>query len=164
MNAKDVIANALDLNYSVMANYLSDMTDADLLVRPAPDANHIAWQLGHLIAAEAQVFLKEIPGAKPPELPAGFAQQHSKETAKSDSPTGFLKKEEYLALCKKVREATKAALAGLSEADLDKPTGGPMAKHAPTVGKLLVLTASHVMMHAGQFTVVRRRLGKPVLF
>ena len=164
MNAKDVIANALDLNYSVMTNYLSDLTDADLLIRPAPGANHIAWQLGHLISSEMNVFLKEIPGAKVPELPAGFAQQHSKETAKSESTAGFLKKEEYLGLFKKVREATKAALAGLSEADLDKPITGPMAKYSPTVGKLLVLTASHVMMHAGQFTVVRRRLGKPVLF
>jgi hypothetical protein len=163
MNAKDVIANALDLNYSVMSNYLSDLTDADLYVRPAPGANHIAWQLGHLISAEA-MFLKEIPGAKIPELPAGFAEQHNKEKAKSESLSGFLKKDEYLALFKKVREATKAALAGLSEADLDKPISGPMAKHAPTVGKLLVLTSSHVMMHAGQFTVVRRRLNKPVIF
>ena len=49
-------------------------------------------------------------------------------------------------------------------ADLDKPTPGEMAKYAPTVGALFLLTSNHVMMHAGQFTVVRRKLGKPVLF
>ena len=39
-----------------------------------------------------------------------------------------------------------------------------MAQMAPTLGALLLLNANHVMMHAGQFTVVRRKLGKPVLF
>ena len=39
-----------------------------------------------------------------------------------------------------------------------------MAKFAPTVGAMLLLNANHTMMHAGQFTVVRRKLGKPVLF
>ena len=37
---------------NVSEQYLSDLTDADLLVRPVPGANHIAWQLGHLIQAE----------------------------------------------------------------------------------------------------------------
>ena len=32
---------------------LGDFSDADMLARPAPSANHAAWQLGHLIAAEA---------------------------------------------------------------------------------------------------------------
>jgi hypothetical protein len=39
-----------------------------------------------------------------------------------------------------------------------------MAKFAPTVMALFLLTANHQMMHAGQFSVVRRKLGKPVLF
>jgi hypothetical protein len=39
-----------------------------------------------------------------------------------------------------------------------------MAKFAPTVGAMLLLNANHVLMHAGQFSVVRRKLGKPVLF
>jgi uncharacterized damage-inducible protein DinB len=164
MNAKDVLKYTLDLNYNVMTGYLSDLSDADLLVRPVPEANHIAWQLGHLIVAEATAFLKQIPGAEIPELPAGFAEQHSKEMARNDSAAGFRTKEEYLGLFRKVREATKAALARLSETDLDKPTSGPMAKFAPTVGAMLALTANHVMMHAGQFTVVRRKLGKPVVF
>ena len=34
----------------------------------------------------------------------------------------------------------------------------------PTLGALIILIANHTMMHAGQFTVVRRKLGKPVIF
>jgi len=159
MNTKDAIKYALESSQNMVNMYLGDLSDADLLVRPAPGANHIAWQLGHLIAAEAGYFLPKIPGAATVQLPAGFAQQHGKETAGSDS--GFLKKDEYLALFKTCRAATQATVDKLSESDLDKPSGWQMA---PTIGKLLLTVANHDMMHAGQFTVVRRKLGKPVLF
>ena len=159
MIAKDAIKYLLEANQNMIAMYLSDLSDADLLVRPAPGANHIAWQLGHLIASEAGFFMSKVPGAKPAELPAGFAQQHGKETIGSDS--GFLRKDEYLTLFKKVRAATLATVDQLSEADLDKNTGWQMAD---TIGKLLITIGNHDMMHAGQFTVVRRKLGKPVLF
>ena len=49
-------------------------------------------------------------------------------------------------------------------AGLDRPTTGRMAKFAPTVGAMLLLVSNHTLMHGGQFTVVRRKLGKPVLF
>jgi hypothetical protein len=39
-----------------------------------------------------------------------------------------------------------------------------MAPFAPTLGALFVLVANHALMHGGQFSVVRRKLGKPVLF
>lgn len=163
MNAKDVLKSALNQNHYVLTTYLSDLSDTDLLVRVVPSANHIAWQLGHLITAETVYFLKQIPGAKVPELPAGFAELYTKETSKSESTKGLSTKAEYLSLLGKVREATLAALDSLPEADLDKPVTGDIARIAPTVGALILLTANHEMMHAGQFVAVRRKLGKPVL-
>jgi hypothetical protein len=162
MNAKDAIRTALQMNRSILTTYLSDLSDADLLVRPAPAANHIAWQLGHLISAEAN-FLQQIPGATPPELPADFAKQHDKETAGLDTSAGFRKKQEYLDLFEKVRASTLAALERIPEADLDRPTTGRMAQFFPTVGSFFLLLANHELMHAGQFAVVRRKLGKPIL-
>ncbi len=79
-------------------------------------------------------------------------------------PAQFLKKDEYLATFNKVRQATITAIDKLSDADLDRPTKGDMSKWAPTVGVLLLLNANHTMMHVGQFTPLRRKLGKPVLF
>jgi hypothetical protein len=145
--------------------YLADLSDADLLVRPAPKANHIAWQLGHLIKAERDHLTPQmIPGLAYPALPPGFDEQHGKQAASQDPPRGFRTKDEYLNLFGQVREKTLAALEGLSDADLDKPTVGPMAPYAPTLGALIQLQANHTLMHAGQFTVVRRLLNKPVLF
>jgi uncharacterized damage-inducible protein DinB len=164
VNAKDAIKHALNANHWVLTSYLADLSDADLLVRPVPGANHIAWQLGHLIAAEGVMFMQQIPGAKPVELPAGFADQHGKDTSSSDSPTGWKSKAEYLELFGKVRKALIEALDQLPDADLEKATTGRVATIAPTVGALLLLAANHEMMHAGQFTVIRRKLGKPVLF
>jgi hypothetical protein len=163
MTAKDVLANLLKGNLGMTQRFLGDLSDADLLVRPVPGANHIAWQLGHLISAEAGAFQPKIPGAKPVELPAGFAAAHSKEMAGADTPGAFRTKAEYLALAETVRGATLAALDGLSDADLDKDSGMNWDM-VPTVGSIFALIANHELMHAGQFTVVRRKLGKPVLF
>jgi hypothetical protein len=163
MQARDAIRTALTSTQEILSWYLSDLSDADLLIRPAPGANHIAWQLGHLINSERGMG-SQIPGVAYPEMPAGFDQQHEKATATQDPPKGFGTKEQYLNLFKKVRGATLEAVGKLSEADLDRPTQGQMAKFAPTLGALLILTSNHTLMHAGQFSVVRRKLGKPVLF
>src|SRR5438046_2436404 len=110
MNAKDAIKFHLKSTQNMVQMYLADLSDADLLDRPAPSANHIAWQLGHLISAEAGFFGPKIPGAKPIELPAGFAKQHEKETAASNDKTKFKTKQEYLDLFGKVRAATLESL------------------------------------------------------
>ena len=146
----------------IITNLLMDLSDADLLVRPVPGANHIAWQLGHVISSEIHMVTGQLPGAKYPELPAGFAQQHSKEQARSD--TGFGTKAQYLELFAAVRAATVANIAALGESDLDRPTTGDMAKFVPTLGVLLTIAGTHPLMHSGQFSVVRRKLGKPTQF
>jgi hypothetical protein len=126
-------------------------------------ANTIAWQMGHMINAEQAFGKDNFPGVQYPALPPGFGEQHSKDMASADPAKGFLKKSEYMDLFTKTRQATIAAGSKLSEADLDKPTTGRVASFCPTVGQLLGLLATHTLMHAGQFTVVRRKLGKPVV-
>src|SRR4051794_12554190 len=106
--------------------YLSDLSDADLLVRPVPGANHIAWQLGHLIMSEGGLTKTCLPDAPYPELPAGFTAVHAQTAATSESTQGFRTKAEYLDLFGKVRAATLAALGRLSDTDLDRPTQGNM--------------------------------------
>jgi hypothetical protein len=163
MTGKEAIRTALQSTQQLLGMYLGDMSDQDLLVRPVPHANHIGWQVGHLIASE-QEMVKILPDARFPELPAGFVEQHKPANATTEPPKGFATKAQYLDLFNKTRAATLAALDKMTDADLDRPTTGKMAQWAPTLGALLLLTANHTMMHAGQFTVVRRKLGKPVIF
>jgi len=143
---------------------LSDFTDADLMVRPTPGANHTMWQLGHLIAGEAKMMNMIKPGGMP-ELPAGFAEKFTKATAGIDDPKQFgTTKQQLLDLFAKVRTGTVAYAKSLKPEDLDKPAPEEMRGYCPTVGDVLGLQTSHVMMHMGQMQVARRKLGKPILF
>ncbi|MDX1945090.1 MAG: DinB family protein [Pirellulaceae bacterium] len=162
MNSKQAIQASMDMSLMVFNTYLSDLSDADLMVRPGPGCNHTAWQLGHLIAAEVALLNDVCPGAGA-QLPAGFAEKHAKDKAGSDDAGQFHTKQEYLDLFAKVRAATLAALAALPEARLDEPGPERFRQMFPTVGQMLVLIGTHPMMHAGQIAVVRRKLGKPVL-
>ena len=143
--------------------YLSDLTDADLLLRSVPGINHIAWQLGHLIQSDHQIINGVCPGSMP-ALPAGFAEQHSKETSTSDNPADFLSKEDYLRLAAEQRTGAAAALAKLTDTDFDKSGPESMKDYAPTVGDAFLLLGGHWLMHAGQWAVLRRKLGRPPLF
>jgi uncharacterized damage-inducible protein DinB len=131
--------------------------------RPAEGCNHLAWQIGHLTASEVSLLETICPG-KAAELPSGFADAHSKETAGSDDPTQFQTKEQYLALMDEVRGSTLAALDELTDEALDEPAPEQFRSFCPTVGHLFTLIATHHMMHAGQIVPVRRQLGKPVVF
>lgn len=163
MNGITAVKNALMSTKYLLEMYVSDLTDADLLVRPVPGANHIAWQIGNVIIGDSYLISPQLPEAKYPELPPGFMEKHSAAGAKDDGPDGFLSKAEYLDLFNRTRAATVAALESLSDDDLDRDTGPSMAQFAPTLGEAFLAVANHTMMHGGQFTVIRRQLDKPVL-
>ena len=50
MNAIEITASTLESTGQMLSMFLSDLSDADLLVCPVEGANHIAWQIGHLIS------------------------------------------------------------------------------------------------------------------
>ena len=162
MQAKEALKIGLTSTQNLVAWYVSDLTDQDLTVRPVPSANNVAWQLGHLIEGEVALG-GELPGATYPQLPASIKGQYDKKTASRGPAGGYLTKNQYLELFNQARAATIANVDKLSDADLDKPNTGSMAKFAPRYADLIVLLANHALMHAGQFTVIRRALGKPIL-
>lgn len=142
---------------------LADFSDADMLVRPTPAANHAAWQLGHLIAADAMMIHGVTPDAAP-ELPAGFASKFTRATATIDDASAFPTKAELFAVYDAVSASTAKWIKGLNDAQLAQPAPESMRRMAPTVGHLVLMFASHAGMHMGQFQVIRRKLGKPLLF
>ena len=162
MTAKDVIKYEMDTAFMVLKTYLSDLSDADLMIRPAKGANHLAWQLGHLLQSEVDLLNGARPGASI-SLPAGFAAAHSKEATGVDDRSKFLTKQQYIELFDKQRAATKAALDKTPDGDMDKASPESMRSYCPTVGTIFSLIGGHVLMHSGQFATVRRMLGKPVL-
>lgn len=163
MNAHDAFRRALTGADMITMSYLNDLTDAELIVRPVPGANHIAWQLGHLIGAENGMIGDTCAGSMP-ALPAGFKEKHTSDTAGSDDRQAFLSKDEYLRLYREQRQATLKALDGLSEADFDRPAPERLRSFIDTVGGVFGMQATHWLMHAGQWAVVRRKLGRKPQF
>ena len=99
-----------------------------------------------------------------PALPDGFVEKYTKETAASDDATAFCTKAELLAAAAEQWAAALAALAEMSDDDLDAATPEPVNAYAPTAGAVFSMLGSHWMMHSGQWVVVRRQLGRPPLF
>ncbi|MDP9172423.1 MAG: DinB family protein [Planctomycetota bacterium] len=163
MNTVELAADVLQRNVMFLTSTVADFSDSDFLVRPCPGANHATWQLGHLICSETRMINGVAPGAGY-KLPDGFEQKFKKETASIDDPAFFPRKDEIVDLFTKARGATIAWIRTLSEADLAKNAPEGLQRMAPTVGHMLWLTNSHLLMHVGQFQVIRRKLGKPVLF
>jgi uncharacterized damage-inducible protein DinB len=119
--------------------------------------------LGHLIAAETMMVGAFDPKAVA-KLPEGFDKRFSKENCAKDDPKLFGTKAELLDQFSKTRAATIALVKSLKPADLDKVAPDRMRSYCPTMGHLLQLLPQHVAMHVGQMQVIRRKLGKPILF
>lgn len=163
MNARDAIKLGIGSADFVTKMYLEDLTDADLLVRPVAGANHIAWQLGHLIASEHGMLEAMYPGSMPP-LPEGFKERYTSETSRLDSAGAFHPKSVYLSVYAAQRAGTLAALDKVTDADLDTPAPESLRHFVKTIGEVFNMQGTHWLMHAGQWAVVRRKLGKPPLF
>src|SRR5262249_53934391 len=142
MHGVDAIRATLQSTQQLVTWFLSDLNDADLLVRPVPGANHIAWQIGHLIVAEGGLVRQQLPDAAYPELPAGFAEKYTTTAQAQEATTGLETKARYLDLFTQARQATIAALNKLTDADLDRPATGNMAKFAPTLGSIFLLVSN----------------------
>jgi hypothetical protein len=160
--AQKILSRVIESGHWVASTYIQDLSDADLLVRSVPGANHIAWQLGHMIAGTHKMLA--MAGYPTPALPQGFAEAYTPQTASCDDPTKFTTKAEYLALMNQAKEAALAAIETTPDADLDKPGPEAMRDYAPTVGAVLMLQGTHWLMHAGQFVPIRRKLGKKPIF
>lgn len=163
LTAKQVLLDGMSLSTKMMGDFLSDLDDADLLTRPVEGANHVAWQLGHLITAEHR--LMSGIGVAMPELPDGFAHKHNKIAAANDNPADFLTKSQYIALYDEQRAASRLGLENYDEAKLTDPV--PERGFPPFLKKIadvFYLLAAHQTLHSGQFTATRRKLGKPRLF
>ena len=163
MNSREAIKLSLDMGNMVGLAYLEDMTDDELMQRPDPGCNHINWQIGHLIAAEHQIIEGVAPGAMP-ALPDGFAKRYGKETATFDDAAAFDSKETLLSVFQQQRAATLAALEKQTDESLDAESPEPMRAYAPNVGAAFSMQGSHWLMHAGQWAVLRRKLGRAPLF
>ncbi|MFH1418905.1 MAG: DinB family protein [Planctomycetota bacterium] len=159
----EVVEANLRMADTVLHTLVSGLSDEELLARPVDGANHIAWQLGHLVGAE-YFLISQIADQVEMAIPVGWREGYTTETAKLDDQTCFESKDRYLELYAAQRQATLNLLKELPPEQLTEPGPDFLQTVVHTVGELFLFQAHHELMHAGQFTVIRRKLGKPVLF
>lgn len=162
MQAKDAIRTSIETADMITKMYLEDMSDQELMHRPHPNCNHIKWQLGHLISSDHQMIEGCCPGTMP-ELPEGFAEQYSKETASSDELDAFHSKADLMSLFGQHRQAAMDRLTKLTDEELDAESPEAIRSYAPTFGAAFGMVGIHWTMHTGQWAVIRRQLGREPL-
>ena len=162
MTWNELQADFLKRMGEMLKMHLADLSDADLMQRPCSGSNSANWQIGHLIVSET--FFVGACGGNAPELPAGFADRYTKETQKLDDPSQFAKKDELIKLFERVRGAMVEVARTIKPDQLDQPAPERIRSFCPTAGHVLLLVTNHQCMHIGQIQVLRRKLGKPILF
>jgi hypothetical protein len=166
MDLKTHLIGALNSNLGFVTSTLGDFTDTEMFARPCPGANHAAWQLGHITASEAGTQQVLAP-AHAVVLPDGFKDVFTMKANTNDDADKFAPfntKARLIELFTKVRQGTIACVESMPPEQLDAKSPEKYAMWAPTLGLLASSQVVHTLMHVGQFQVIRRKLGKPVLF
>lgn len=168
MNAIQVLRANLELAQRVALGYLDGFSDSSLLQRPHPQSNTVNWQVGHLILSEHhQVGL--IPEANMPSLPPGFGEIYAKPVhspgqvicVPADTSIGEMaSKTTLMHHYHQQRTETLRVLASMTPPQLKRASG---IDYAPTHAEIFNMQAAHWLMHCGQWAVVRRQLGLPIV-
>jgi hypothetical protein len=159
MTSIELIVKELTTSPQALKATLEDFTDAELLTRPSPAANHPLYQLGHLCSGEVHLMGYCKQGIYS-NLPTELLKRFDRSACTENDPAKLATKAELLSLFDQIRSQTIAYAKSLKDADLDQPTNVPFA---PTVGQMLMVQATHLFMHVGQMQVARRCLGKKIL-
>lgn len=160
MDVRDALTTNLKTAAMVCGTYLDDLTDQEAMQRPHPQCNHINWQVGHIIDSENK--MASACGGDLPSLPAGFSEKYSKEASAGDDASKFVPLSELKKIAADQHDAILKIVAGMSDEDFDKPGPESFKNYAPNLGALVSMMGTHWTMHAGQFVVVRRQLGREI--
>lgn len=155
--ANEMIVNALDSSRMLLNRFVSDLSPTEYLHRITPQANCIAWLLGHL--ALSDVRLIKMLGGEAPTLPDGFEKRFSRDEGCPQAGE-FGDTSGLLSIFEDARERLIKAVKSAGSEQLDKPVENPRPMFK-TVGETANFYALHTAMHAGQITMIRRSLGKP---
>ena len=85
MTPTELMADYVQRTAKFARDTIAGFSDADMLARPCPGANHASWQLGHLVHSTCGMFTAA--GADMPDLPKTFDGKYHGETTRNDDTT-----------------------------------------------------------------------------
>ena len=146
-------------------SFLDGLQPEDWFRQPSEGVTHIAWQFGHLGAAEYFLTLNRIRGPKPEDaelIPETFLKQFGKGSVPEVDPAGYPSVEEIRGTVQSVHNRALQELEQLSEMVLDEAVDIPHPMFS-TKYHALTFCSLHEMLHAGQIGLLRRLLGNAPL-
>jgi hypothetical protein len=162
--ANDILVSSLTTSQKLLNRYTADFTEKEWLHRPCAGGNTAAWIVGHLVHTE-RIALGKL-GLRPEQLPAipeGFEKRFARD-AEAPKASEFGDVSILIPLFNQHRQMMIDTVKNLPAAAFDQPLEKPHAVMGSTIGELMnFLGGTHVSMHAGQITIIRRSLGRPPL-
>jgi len=142
---------------------VADLSDEQLVRQPAPNTNHPAWVLGHLLQVEHTFLNLLVPTATAPLITDAWKATYGGGSTPSADRSLYQPKAFYLEKLAALRTQIIEKLRTMSVADLDKPNPFEARRERfPTVGHQLLLYGTwHEAYHAGQLSTWRRVQGLP---
>ena len=161
MTYAEMFSNNVLRSKGMIESFLNDFSDSEMYFRPAKTANHATWQIGHLANST-----RNLVTSCDPSVAFAFDDdtRFGKSKASIDDASFFPVKAELLGRFSTAMDTAAGWVATLSDTGMAKPTPERLQNFAPTVGSVALVLASHPLIHIGQFSVMRRALGKPNIF
>jgi hypothetical protein len=159
MQSIELLRHNLQKSEALVLARIEDMRDHGVVFPTANGGCHTLWVLGHLAFIEALVVRTFMHGEVNPL--ADWEPIFDGEDPSGDI-TRYPPFDDVLARCRQERASTLAALALLSESDLDTPSAKTPHGFEDTFGTYrlcLQYAADHWYMHRGQLADARRAAG-----
>ena len=165
MTPAEVLIDALARTVEGAERLLDGLSDDDLVHRPTPDANSIAWLVWHLTRVQDD-HIADVAGLEQVYTAQGYAERFglpAAETGYSHSSTQVAEvrapADLLLDYLRAVHAQTVGWLGGVSEEDLDRVVDERWDPPV-TLGVRLVSVADDDAQHLGQAAYVKGLLGK----
>lgn len=144
------IWSALEFRRPMLLRNVEPLSDAQMLWRPGPERNSIAWQLWHIAEVEDN-WVRSLVTREPMRFPFGM------DVRGAASDDQYPRKAQLLAYLDEVRQVSRRRLEAATAADFARPV------EDPDFGKLTVLdvwagVVTSFAWHAGQVALTAKLL------
>ena len=165
MSSADGILAALEWNWRMVDGTLADLDEAALARQPQPQCNSIAWTLWHMNRV-VDTFVNERIGSETPLwLRDGWCEKYGMGDTPEDRGVGWNAeqlvawappaKDVQLGYYEAVKEAARARISGLSEAELAHRSVIPPMPEPRSVAQALGQITWDNVSHGGQISYIR---------
>ena len=159
MTPKTSIIHSIVTARNMTDGLLEGVAYRDWLRQPVPTGQHVLWIVGHLARADDWGLIAlGLKSRLLDDIAEFFARGRPVTSDPQDYPAPEAVHEVYRASHQRFMDRLDV----ISDADLDRPTCGAIARFAPNLGTLLQSHVWHEGFHGGQLALIRRYLGLPV--